>query len=319
MARVYIIVGPTGVGKSGFAEVCAEALGGIIINGDMGQLYKPLSIGTAKPDLDRVSVPHLLYDIIDSPRDFNAHAYREQVALSVEGNPDRPLFIVGGSLFYIVHLLFSMKHAPKRSNATESCVASQQLWDTWETGRLWELLKARDAVRASQISSSDRYRITRSLAALDEGLIPSEWSSEGFFSPVVPAEEIFIIHLSRERSQLYDRINRRTGEMLAAGWIRETEALDGLWRSWLMKKKIIGYSEILSRLETELSTLSMVEMREEIQRRTRRYAKRQLTFWRSLKKRVSPHLSGRIVEVDLTLLPDDLYLETFVSTVGILP
>lgn len=87
-----------------------------------------------------------------------------------------------------------------------------------------------------------------------------------------------------------------------------------------MKKKIIGYSEILSRLEfeTELSALSIAEMGEDIQRRTRRYAKRQLTFWRSLKKRVAPHLSGRIAEVDLTLLPDDLYLETFVSTVGIL-
>lgn len=307
-----MIVGPTGVGKSDFAERCAASMDGIIVNGDMGQLYKPLSIGTSKPDLSRVTVPHMLFDIIDSPLNFSAHAYRESIAslLKEEAYRSRPIFIVGGSLFYFLNLFFVVSGPSLDGLRDESGHGEAQAGES-----LWQRLSRLDPERAMRIAPGDRYRIERSLRALDGGSVPSAWS-QATFTPV--AHNFHLIHLTRERDELYGRINERVKQMLSSGWLEEVARLDESWKSWLCHKKIIGYSELIADLSVNdsccyASSAVRQETISAIQKRTRNYAKRQITFWKMLKKRVSVYAPARVGEINLTLLSDDLYLKKFLT------
>ena len=130
-----------------------------------------------------------------------------------------------------------------------------------------------------QIHPHDRYRIVRALAL---------WHSDLFLqrrcrSSILLGAVIFTISV-RERAELYDRINRRVRQMFDAGWLEEVQHLDASWRVFLRRKKLIGYPEIIEYLET--GTLTFEQLVDEISTKTRAYAKRQITFWRMLQKKL---------------------------------
>ncbi|MEX0940651.1 MAG: tRNA (adenosine(37)-N6)-dimethylallyltransferase MiaA [Candidatus Babeliales bacterium] len=278
--KILVIYGPTGVGKSDFALKLARLMNGEIINADVGQFYTPLSIGTAKPAWQSSDVPHYLFDIIDKPRNITVTEYRSLVhglILKIWDRNALPI-IVGGSTFYINSLFF-----PPQSEALEN--KNMSSFDQYSDKQLWEMLKKIDPQRASEIHPHDTYRIKRALTIWEQTNIkPSEYKPQ--YEPLAP---YFLLFLNRERFELYNRINERVKQMIQVGWIEEVAALEGTeWESFLQHKKIIGYDDILYYLAQKNNHASINTLIATIAQKTRNYAKRQITFWQMLKRKLTP-------------------------------
>ncbi len=269
-----VITGPTGTGKSAVALELAHHLPIEIVNGDMGQLYTPLNIGTAKPTpFERMLVPHHLFDLLDEPINFTVAQYRSRVyavICDIWSRNNIPV-IVGGSGFYIRSLFYPAADA--QSAGAHQASAALENFTNVSTQELWERLNAIDPARAAKIHPHDRYRIERALNLWQEtGQLPS--SRAPVYDPISNHFQLFL--LTRDRAELYERIDTRVHEMLPA-WLEEVQSLrKTTWQDFLCRKKIIGYCELLQASEITNTVIAT------IQRDTRRYAKRQLTFFRSL-------------------------------------
>jgi tRNA dimethylallyltransferase len=308
---LVIVVGPTAVGKSDFAVSLAERVNGVIINGDMAQMYEPLTIGTAKPEWRNERVPHVLFDSITEPRDSSASEFRnksERAMLDALESRQVPI-IVGGSLFHISTLFFQLKDSSQQPLGCSTLQAPERTNSNGDAGMsLWNRLFSIDPSRASAIHPHDAYRLHRALR-ISETRVSSQCQPS--FLPI--RSNCIVVHVTRNREELYERINARVASMIGCDWMGEVRSLDTSWRNWLLKKKIIGYDVLIHALETS-GSLSDIDIGT-IQQKTRNYAKRQLTFWRSLIKKLYAEGFNTIVECDLTLLPVDLYLEEISTSI----
>lgn len=303
-----VITGPTGVGKSALAVKLAEAINGEIINGDVGQFYTPLSIGTAKPDWRHEPVPHHLFDIIDRPVNYTVTQYRAAVAGLIEELQSRgktPI-IVGGSLFYLASLFWPPKSVTPEKGEQQPVYTHAQ-----KSSLTWDALFAIDPERARAIHPNDHYRIERALQLYAAtGELPSQ--QKPAFEPV--CENFFVLNVTREREELYERINKRTLEMLTQrpSWIDEVAALEPQWLEFLRTKGLIGYPEIVAYLQTRQTSDVFQALCLQIQQQTRHYAKRQLTFWRMLQRKLQgeseSHNYQTCASLNLTFLDVDLYI-----------
>ncbi len=306
-----VISGPTGVGKTVLVDGLADKLSFPIevVNADTGQMYAPLTIGTAKPDLDNQVVPHHLFDIIYDPEDYTASEYRKSVIQTMQEISKRGAVpvLVGGSSFYIATLFY-----PPCDMPTESKQSSTFKESTSE--ELWQKLHAIDPDRAKVLHKNDRYRIERALRLWYEtGVQPS--LCKPLFEP--PGRGV-LYYLNRDREELHERINARTDLMVEQGWLEEVRNLPEEWHEFLLTKKLIGYPEIIKYLhEQELGVLpddAEEQLLTRIRQKTRGYAKRQVTFWKRLKKRLQEsdpegNYLLKIEEVNLTLSPHNVYID----------
>ena len=275
---IIIITGSTCVGKTDFAIELAEKVSGEIINIDVGQFYFPLTIGTAKPDWKNETIPHHFFDILDSPKDLTVFEYRQLLIpkLNEIFQKNKTPILVGGSGFYIQSLLFppTVKNAPNKFNINEN----QKIDNNWE--KLFSI----DPKRAEQINKNDVYRIDRALQIWQTtGKLPSDYVPE--YNPP-SAYSLYI--LERERSELYQRINKRVYKMFNEGWIDEVRSLKPEWKEYLKKKKIIGYDDIIKFLDSSEESYEhdFEELIRVIAQKVRNYAKRQSTFFKSLEKKI---------------------------------
>lgn len=310
---IYLILGPTGVGKSDFALGFADTVDGEIINCDVGQFYVPLTIGTAKPAWKQERIPHHLFDILAEPRDYTVAAYRQAVVqkiAEIRGRGKTPL-IVGGSLFYAQALFFPPRNelprdASQHEQTTSDNFYSNPAFSQCSTQELWDQLFAIDPERARVLHKHDRYRIERALNLWEStGVLPS--SCKPVYDPV--CDQWTVLYLTRERAELYERINARTQIMLEQqGWKAEVASLDQSWHPFVRKKGLIGYGEILDALANGTSDEELIAT---IQQETRHYAKRQETFWRSMARKLknSTADTNNIIDVNLTFLDVDLYIK----------
>jgi tRNA dimethylallyltransferase len=295
--KFIIISGPTGVGKSDFAEYLANNLGydGVIINGDMGQLYTPISIGTAKPEnIDNC----YLFNVMDEPLDLGSYEFRNIVlsALNECWSSGKLPIIVGGSGFYLKSLFYP----PTSFNADE--IDDSEIIENFKhlsTQELYLNLENIDPKRAQSIHPNDRYRIERALFLWEKtSLKPSELKPK--FEPL---GSCFFYFVKRDKKELVNRINERVGKMLVSGWIDEVKNLNDPWKKFLLKKKLIGYPEIIRYLEEGSS--NQENLAKIIGFKTAQYAKSQMTFWRSLQKQLiesdpNKYFLKDIQEFDLT-------------------
>jgi len=303
---IYVLYGPTGVGKTAFADLIARQMPVEIINMDVGQLYEPLRIGTAKPEWRSSSVPHHMFDIMRSPHDFSCAAYRARVEPLIHAIWSRgavPLF-VGGSGFYARALFF-----PILNDAVTHELPYKQHEE------LWDILFSIDEARALQIPRNDHYRITRALTLWHTtGIKPS--LSKPIFNPIAPAK---ILLLTRDRPQLYDRINSRVDAMIDAGWLDEIgPMLNGAWHPFIIRKKLIGYDDLMHYVLSDQPTEAFTRTVEHIKKRTRNYAKRQETYGRMLAQElVTAHKSHantvQILRLNLTSDDIDLYIKRLLN------
>jgi tRNA dimethylallyltransferase len=309
MKPIIIITGPTGTGKTDFSLELADKLSGEIINADMGQMYTPLTIGTAKPDWKSEKIPHHLFDCIDNPAFYTAASYRrdvQRIITDIEAQGNTPI-IVGGSGFYIQALLWAFKENTK-PNTTSTSLSK---YDDLTNRELWQILAKHDACRAQELHYNDRYRILRALSIVEQGDMPFE--SKPLFNPIRP---FIIINLNRGTEELNKRIEMRLHSMIENGWIEEVHNLTPEWQSFVYDKKIIGYDLILDYLHKRIT---LEEMQSLIQLATKQYAKKQRTFWRGLKKKIEqalqkhPEYYGHIIEIDLTLSDHTLYINQLID------
>ncbi len=300
LKETLFIVGPTAVGKTDFSYQLSALSKTAVINCDVGQFYRSLSIGTAKPDISSSSIEHHLFNILELSEDCNIGRYREsctQLLLACEKSSTRPL-IVGGSLFYAESLFFKHPSRPVRLQANP---AIKEVY-------CWDLLNRIDSSRASKIHPHDTYRVGRALDIwYNTGTLPSDYTLS--FDPI--SKKSILFFLTREREDLYERINKRTQFMLESGWIEEVANLSSESKYWVKEKRIIGYAEIISYLESgSRDSKKLIEI---IAQNTRNYAKRQLTYWARLKSNLLGSHDVIIHEINLTLSPIDLYIELVAS------
>ena len=271
-----VIVGPTGVGKTRLSLAIAERMEVEVISADSRQVYRYMDIGTSKPSREeRSRVVHHLIDVVDPDQEYSAGTYGQQAREAVRDVAKRsktPL-IVGGSGLYIRALLhgFFEPHVsdPEVRQTLKQRAASEG------SRTLFEELRRVDPLVAQRVHPNDAQRIVRALEVFQiTGRRLSEWQR----SRSQPLElEPLVVGLSLPREQLYQLIDRRVDRMIADGFVGEVEDL----RAWgygphLNALQTVGYQEIFGYLSGRYALDEAVQT---IKRNTRRYAKRQLTWF----------------------------------------
>lgn len=310
-----IICGPTASGKTDFANSLAKNLKikSAIVNADLGQFYTKLAIGTAKPDYKSEPVEHYLFDIIDEPEDFTVTQYRKLVLDCCQKLWKKNVLpiLVGGSGFYLKSLYFPPRDLQVSDFNKEIKINKNIDLENKTNHELWDILNNIDESRAKKLHVNDRYRILR---ALDIFFQTGELASN--YEPVLePFGQSTFLFLSRDKQDLENRIRSRLFEMIKIGWIDEVKNLESNWHDFLIKKKIIGYDLILEYLKNnDLKNEKIDDLIENIFKKTKDYAKRQMTFFRSFYRILESVDKEKsfikdIREINLTLLDTDLYIK----------
>lgn len=285
------IVGPTASGKSDVALHIAQELGGEIISADSMQVYRYFDIGTAKPSIEeQLLVRHHLIDIADPDETYNAAQFAADVSRIVPEIAARghiPILAGGTGLYIRAAVTGFLFPSPGRDEQYRSELEQEAV--IFGNEHLWKKLLSVDPVSAARIHINDKVRIIRALEVYRQSGLPV--SQQAGRPRNSERYDCLMICLNRDRSELYERINLRTEKMLAAGWIAETKSL--LVKGYDIRKgplSALGYAEIVNYLYGK-STLE--EAAELIKRNTRRFAKRQLTWFRREENAVWMNLSGR--------------------------
>jgi tRNA dimethylallyltransferase len=273
-----VILGPTASGKSALGVWLAEHLGGEVIACDSTQMYRGFDIGTAKPTREeRRGVPHHLLDVLDGRHESTAGDYRERVRKVLNDLRERkklPILTVGTGL-YLRALLEGLADVPQRSEELR-----ERLWASAKEhapGYLHRILKRLDPGSAGKIAPADEQKLIR---AIEICLLTKKLLSEIHRTGRTPLEgwRAVKIGLLPARDALYERVHARTDAMLAQGWLGEVR---GLIESGVPETArafdFIGYRELRKVLGGEMP---LEKAREAIQQATRRYAKRQMTWFR---------------------------------------
>ncbi len=276
--KVHLIVGPTAVGKTALSLLIAEKRAVEIISADSRQIYRYMDIGTAKVSSEvRRQIPHHFIDICLPDEYYSAGMFGKQARQTVEEIVRRgkiPL-VVGGSGFYIRALVDGIFELDARDAAVRQQLEAR-LSEEGLASLYAELQKA-DPAYAAKISHNDRQRILRSLEVFYVTGKPFSFWHEQKPEPA-PFEAVFW-GLTAERTTLYRRINERVLRMLQEGLEEEVRGLLEMGYSpELNALNTVGYKEMIDYLNGKISRETMIER---IQRNSRRYAKRQLTWFRA--------------------------------------
>ncbi len=274
---LVIISGPTAVGKTGLALELARRLGAEIVNADSLQVYRRLDIGTAKPPpAARAAVPHHLLDVVAPDEDYHAARYREDADAAVReiARRGRLPLVVGGTGLYIRALLFGLCPLP----AVPAAIRRQVREMLAEQGpeALHRRLRLLDPETAVRLHPRDRSRLTRALEVyLATGSSIRVFQQAHRFAR--PRYRFLHLFLAGDRERLYRRIEERVDAMLAAGFVDEVRGLLASGFSPALKPlQSIGYRQLVLHLQ---GRISLAEARRLTIRDTRRYAKRQYTWF----------------------------------------
>jgi len=277
--KLIIISGPTCSGKSVLAVELAQLLGGEIINADSMQVYRGMDIGTAKiPLSERKGIPHHLIDIVDPDQEFNAALFRLHALPTINDLHLKkiPIIVAGGTGLYVKGLLGGLFKCPPSKPELR-----QNLWEECEKrgpSFLYQRLSQLDRKAADSIHPIDKVRIIRALEVIHLTGCPfSELTRKHGFS-----DRRFLalnLSLNVDRHILYSRIDRRAMSMIDSGLISEVKGLLKVGYSPELKPmQAIGYRHIIGYVK---GRWNLDEVTRLIQRDTRRYAKRQLTWLRA--------------------------------------
>ncbi len=273
-----MIFGPTAVGKT---DTLSRLAGGgyEVIHADSIQVYRYLDIGTSKPPPDLLEVlPHHLIDIIEPDCQFSVGEFVRRADLlvsEIENRGNRPV-MAGGTAFYLKSFIYGLPQTP--AGNPEQRAALKQKLKTEGTAALREELRRVDPVSAERIAENDGYRLIRALEVYEA----TGRALSSFEKPTVPREDMLctLIGLERDRQELYRRIDARVEQMFARGLPGEVGRLLGMGFSFSDPGlRGIGYREFEAYRQ---GCLTCSELKELIKRNTRRYAKRQITFFKSL-------------------------------------
>lgn len=260
---IIVIVGPTGVGKTKLSIELAKKLNAEIINGDSVSIYKNLDIGSAKPTIEeRDKVIHHLIDIKDTSSNYSVFDYQKDVRKLIDdiNSRGKQVIIVGGTGLYIKAALYDYQFV-------DGTLSNN--YDNLSNEEILEKLKKYD--NNIKVHINNRVRLIRLLNKYENNEPITNNKDKCLYN-------IKVIGLTTSRDILYDRINKRVDEMINNGLLLEINSLKGKYSSSRVLNSAIGYKEFYDYL---FNNQSLDETVEKIKLNSRRYAKRQYTFFRN--------------------------------------
>jgi tRNA dimethylallyltransferase len=279
MYPIVAIVGPTASGKSDLGLFLAECFNGEIINYDSVQIFRHLNIGTAKPSREeRMRVPHHMIDIREPTEIFTAGDYQREARAVLEQirTRGRLPILVGGTGLYLRALTEGLFNGPSRSVYWRNRL--EMLAERKGRTYLHRMLKRLDPVAASRIAERDKPKVIRALEVrLETGKALSQHLDERPREPIT-GFKVHVVGLNPPREELYERIEERVCRMFQAGLVDEVRGLlsKGIPPS-AKPFEAIGYRHVISNVDSCMPREETIRI---IQRDTRRYAKRQMTWFR---------------------------------------
>jgi tRNA dimethylallyltransferase len=277
--RIVIICGPTGIGKTTAAICLAQHIGGQIVGADSMQVYRHMDIGTAKPTpQEQAAVPHHMIDVVDPDTPFDAVRYAAMASDCIDHLREAalPAVVAGGTGLYIKALVYGLFAARKPDPRIRQRLERRA--EAESAAELHAELRRRDPDSAARIHPNDRFRIIRALETLEAtGRSLSDLQRRHGFKEKRFAT--FKIGLEIDRDALYARINQRVEAMIAEGLVSEVQSLlDRGYHAELKPMQALGYRHIVDHLSGQTTWDETVTL---MKRDTRRYAKRQFTWFKS--------------------------------------
>lgn len=276
--EVVAIVGPTASGKTALSIKMAKEFNGEIINGDSMQIYKGLDIGTAKiTEEEMEGVPHHLLDIKEPTESFSVAEYqklvREKIA-EIQGRGKLPI-IVGGTGLYVQAVLFDFQFTEEKVDEETRQAYYEELEQIGPEAMHERLVKL-DPETAKTIHPNNTRRVIRALEMIELSGVSK--AREEFNRGSIPLYNHLIIGLDMDREKLYERINLRVDIMMEKGLLEEVKSLYDRGIRDVQSVQAIGYKELYAYFDGKLT---LEEAIEDLKQNSRRYAKRQLTYFRN--------------------------------------
>ena len=278
MSKVLVICGATASGKTALSVACAKAFNGEIISADSLLVYKGLNIGTAKPTLEeKEGIPHHMIDVVEPTESFSVSDYEEMALPIVErllAEGKTPI-ICGGTGFYINSLLYKSQFGNVGANE-ELRAEYERLAEEKGKEYVYSILQEKDPESAKKLHYNDLKRVIRALEIYD---VTGKAKSLQQDAPI-PRFDFEAVSIDYPRDKLYNRINLRVEQMFAQGLMEEVQGLlrDGVTED-MQCMQGIGYKEIAEGLRMGQTEAEMMEI---IKNNTRKYAKRQQTFFKRM-------------------------------------
>ncbi len=279
---LVIIAGPTAVGKTDISIEIAKKLDGEIVSADSMQIYKYLDIGSAKPTQEEMQeIKHYLIDEIDPCAEFSVSEYKELAKKYIQevSSKGKLPIVAGGTGLYVNSLVYDMDFSNASSNKEIRDKLTKE-YEEYGSEYLHNKLKEVDNKASQRIHPNNVQKVIRAL----EIFYTTGETIKDFSSDLVENEDYnyILIGLNRDREELYDRVNKRVGIMIDNGLIEEVKNLVNMGlKAEDISMKGIGYKEIIGYLDGEYDLDRAIYL---IKRNTRRYAKRQLTWFKRYKK-----------------------------------
>lgn len=281
MQKVIVICGPTASGKTALSIELAKKVDGEIVSADSMQIYNEMSIGTAKPDEEEMQgIKHYLIGNISPTRRYSVSAYKIDAMNSIKEilQKGKQPIVVGGTGLYVNSLIYGIDY-PEIETNLEYRKELEKIADEEGLQYLYKKAEEIDREAMKNISVNDKKRIIRVLEIYKEtGKTKTQLEKESRENGVPYEYHIFAIDMPREI--LYDRINKRVDIMIEKGLIKEVENLYRKYGDELCTSlQGIGYKEVIDYLNGKYTKEEMID---KIKMETRRYAKRQLTWFRKI-------------------------------------
>ena len=279
-----VIAGATGVGKTDLSIKLAQKINAKIISADASQVYKELDIGTAKvTQKEMQGIPHYMIDVVNPDEDYSVGDFERAVNNILNESCQKNgknVIIVGGTGLYIKSITDGFAKLPSKDEKIRAELEIKNLQE------LQEMLKELDEKSYSEIDLSNKLRLVR---AIEVCLLMGEKFSELRTKNIKNNNYKFLkIFLTRDRNELYDRINKRVDIMISKGLIDEARKIYDKYEKSFYKISSIGYKELFLYFDGKITLEEAVD---EIKRESRRYAKRQITWFRKEKNYITYNLS----------------------------
>ena len=271
--RVIIIAGPTASGKTSLAVALAKRIDGEVVSADSMQIYRGMAIGTALPtEEEKQGVPHHLLEIVEPNEKFSAALYQKRAIAAIEDilSRGKTPIVAGGTGLYINSITYNLDF----TETSENTALREELSARYDADpqAVYSELIGKDPESAARIHANDKLRVIRRLEILAQGE-----AGDYDFQRENEDYDFLMFALTRDRAQLYEDINRRVDIMRDMGLTEEVESVYRAFGGDITAFSAIGYKEFLPYFNGEES---LEEAYETIKRNTRRFAKRQLTWFR---------------------------------------
>lgn len=274
---ILILTGPTAVGKTALSIELAKILGGEIISADSMQIYRKMDIGSAKISQEEMdSVVHHMIDVVDPDEDFSVSDFHDMASQIISDIHKRGklAIVTGGTGLYLNSLVYDMDFGGTNSDPSIRKDLEEILNDKGKD-YLYRLLQDLSPEAAKRIHPNNTKRVIRAIEVYKTGGEMGDFSNDLKYNPKFDAK---IIVLNRDRSILYDRINQRVDMMFDMGLLDEVKGLHQMgYTSQMQSMKGIGYKEVLEYFDGKMTLEESIDI---LKQGTRRYAKRQITWFK---------------------------------------